>query len=270
MMAGEGMLEGLFTLASLLLALCLGSFATAVSYRLPRGVPVGGTARSACPQCHAQLRVMDLIPIFSWIFLRGKCRSCGARIGWRYPLIEAAVFLVCVLFLMCFGLYPATIALFFLAPVLVAIIDIDLSFKIIPDSLNAAVLFLGVLTAGVFAWQDGQGMAGYEEMLIAGGKGVLLYGVGSFALMFLTGKLLGRDAMGMGDIKFFAAAGFWLGTDSGTLAVYMIMAGLFGIILSLVWQYRTKQREVPFGPSIILAFLGVLLTNGPIFMDLYR
>ncbi|MCB1538670.1 MAG: prepilin peptidase [Alphaproteobacteria bacterium] len=69
------------------LGLCLGSFATALVYRLPRGLN-WTTERSRCPSCGHALGVPDLVPVFSWLFLRGRCRHCGTRIPARYPLIE--------------------------------------------------------------------------------------------------------------------------------------------------------------------------------------
>ncbi|MBU6476255.1 MAG: A24 family peptidase, partial [Alphaproteobacteria bacterium] len=133
------------------LGLVLGSFATALSYRLPQNISIVTKARSQCPSCRHALGAADLVPLFSWIFLKGKCRHCGARIGLRYPLIELATLFLCLLFFAIYGLRPETAAVFALAPVLVAIIDIDLWHRIIPDSLHVAVFLTGVAALGAGA-----------------------------------------------------------------------------------------------------------------------
>jgi leader peptidase (prepilin peptidase)/N-methyltransferase len=248
------------------LGLVFGSFATALAYRLPRDLSMVTKVHSQCPSCGHNLGIRDLIPVFSWVFLKGKCRHCHAAIGWQYPLIELATLALCLLFYAVYGLKPETAAIFILAPVLVAIIDIDLRYKIIPDSLNLAILLTGIAALGINAMMAARPADFIMEQGAPAFGGMLLYGLGSLLLRQTAQVIMKREAMGLGDIKFFAAAGFWLGFNANAAATLMIVSGLSGIILALIWKKRTGEAEVPFGPSLIIAFIAVLWFFPPGFM----
>jgi leader peptidase (prepilin peptidase)/N-methyltransferase len=248
------------------LGLVLGSFATALCYRLPRDLSMVTKVHSQCPSCGHNLGVADLVPLFSWIFLKGKCRYCRAPIGVQYPLIELATLGLSLLFYSVYGLKPETATIFLLAPVLVSIIDIDLRYKIIPDSLNLAIFLIGVATLGINAVMAAQPV----DFIMAQGApalgGAVVYGLCSLLLRQTAQAILKREPMGLGDIKFFAAAGFWLGLNPNAAATLMFISGLTGIILALVWKKRTGEAEVPFGPSLIIAFIAALCFFSPPFM----
>ncbi|MFH1157887.1 MAG: prepilin peptidase [Pseudomonadota bacterium] len=250
------------------LGLALGSFATALSYRLPRGISIVTVERSQCPVCQKDLGMADLVPLFSWIFLRGKCRHCRAPIGWRYPVIELATLAVCLLFYSVYGLRPETLLIFTLAPVAVSIIDIDLRYKIIPDSLNLAILLTGVAALCVDAALNGSPLIFFMEKGVAALGGALLYGLGALLLRQGVMRTMKREPMGLGDVKFFAAAGFWMGISAYAAALFMIVSGVSGIILSSIWKKRTGEAEFPFGPSLILAFIAVLWFFPPAFVGM--
>lgn len=251
---------------TLLIGFCLGSFATALAYRLPRGISMLSKARSACVTCHHDLGVLDLLPVFSWLFLKGRCRYCSTRIGLRYPLIEVATAALCLLIYMVLGLNAVTISMFVLAPLCVAIIDIDLHHKIIPDVLNTSIAALGVVVLSVAAFDDGSTvdfMIGHGAMAVLG---ALIYAGVSWALRAGMSALLKREPMGLGDVKFFAAAGFWLGPGLERFAWFMLMAGMLGIVLAVIWKKTSGEREFPFGPALVLGFLVVLLLKGGAFI----
>lgn len=248
------------------LGLALGSFATALCYRLPRDLSMITKVHSQCPSCGHNLDVCDLIPLFSWIFLRGKCRHCQASIGGQYPLIELATLALCLLFYSAYGLKPETGAIFILAPVLVSIIDIDLRYKIIPDSLNLAIFGGGVVALAVNAAMAASPAAFIMTQGAPALGGALIYGLGSLLLRQTAGFILKREAMGLGDVKFFAAAGFWLGLSANAASMLMIVSGMSGVLLALAWKKRTGEAEVPFGPSLIIAFIAVLWFFPPGFM----
>ena len=245
--------------------LCLGSFASAMAYRLPRDIKIGGTSRSCCTHCLHPLSILDLVPFFSWLFLRGKCRYCRTTIGWQYPVIELATAFLCLAFYFVFDFSLASIPMLFLAPVIVAITDIDFRHKIIPDGLNLSILLLGIASlAGYAVEADG----GFEFFLSEGGASLgaaFLYGLGFYLLRAVMMAVLKKDPMGWGDIKFFAAAGFWLGARGDVLALVMLMAGLSGIFLALGWKRVTGEEEFPFGPSLLLGFTVALMCYGPVF-----
>ncbi len=245
--------------------LCLGSFASAMAYRLPRDIKIGGASRSCCPHCLHPLHVVDLVPFFSWLFLHGKCRYCHASIGWQYPVIELATAFLCFVFYSIFGFSLASVPLLFLAPVIVAIADIDFRHKIIPDGLNLSIFLLGIAALAGYAVEEGEGVSFFLE---EGGWALLsagLYGLGFYLLRAVMMAVLKKDPMGWGDIKFFAAAGFWLGTRGDVLALVMLIAGLSGIFLALGWKRVTGEEEFPFGPSLLLGFTVALMWYGPVF-----
>ncbi len=259
-------MDALDIAVTVFIGLVFGSFATALSYRLPRDVSIVTRTRSQCPACGHDLGVMDLVPVFSWIFLRNKCRYCRKVIGWQYPLIELATLALCLLLYSVYGLKPETAAVFALAPVLVSLIDIDLRYKIIPDSLNLAVLLTGVAALGISTVIAASPLAFFLEKGAPAAGGTALYGLGSLLLRQGAMRVMKREAMGLGDVKFFAAAGFWLGLSADAAALFMIVSGMSGIVLALIWKKRTGDAEVPFGPSLIIAFIAVLWLYPPAFM----
>lgn len=145
------------------------------------------------------------------------------------------------------------LAMLGLVPVLAAMTDIDLRLKIIPDLLNLALAVLGVLY--VFLGNDGS----FEEAVWQIFGGVLLYGGFALALRFVFQAAMKKEALGLGDVKFFAATGIWLGASLELFTVFLFVSGIAGVFLALGWRKATGEREFPFGPSLIMAFVAALL-----------
>lgn len=241
-----------------LIGLILGSFATALSYRIPRGQSVVTKTRSECTSCGRKLSFVDLIPVFSWIFLAGKCRSCKNKISIRYPLIEISTVVLCLIFYSVYDFSFTSWPFYLLAPILVSIVVIDFEFQIIPDSLNFAVFLLGIAlflsNASIYASPVGFIQENFAHL--AGGMAIYGFGMGLFrqAAMFI----MKREPMGLGDIKFFAAIGVWLGMSLEVFSLLLMVSGLSGIFLALLWKYEKGKEEFPFGPSLILGFVTAL------------
>lgn len=257
------------------IGLCLGSFATALAWRLPRGESVlyadkdkkdGKFSRSRCPSCKNDLAVRDLVPVFSWLYYRGKCRQCGAKIGARYPLIELACGALCVAFALRFGITPPLAALMMLAPAIVAIIAIDLEHYIIPDALNITLAVTGVLAFALAAPGAPDVSAYFTAHAPQMAIGAAIYGGVAWGLRAAFGWLMKREPLGLGDVKFFAAAGLWLGFE--LFPAFLMLSGIGGIVLGLIWRVATGSREFPFGPALVLAFTICLLWRGGIFLAL--
>jgi leader peptidase (prepilin peptidase)/N-methyltransferase len=266
-MAGDVPLPAFFFyLTTVLLGLCLGSFATALAWRLPRSIPLAKKARSSCPSCGHDLRARDLVPLFSWMTLGGRCRYCRTPVGWRYPLIELATLALCIVFHFTFGFSAVTLCAFALAPALVAMVDIDFRHKILPDVLNITVAAAGFVAIAVAALEAFDAPAHLLTMLGQAVAAALLYGAGSFALRYLFLKATGKEALGLGDVKFFAAAGIWLGLSADSLAAFLLLSGALGVVIALLWKKITREAEFPFGPALIAAFLSVLLWRGLYFV----
>jgi leader peptidase (prepilin peptidase)/N-methyltransferase len=257
--------EGLHFGVTVFLGLCFGSLATALSWRLPRGVNVA-VERSRCPTCHHALGVPDLVPILSWLALRGRCRFCKAPIGWRYPLIEFATLALCLAFYARFGFSESTLLLFCLAPVVVAAADIDFAFKILPDSLNLAVLLIGgaVLGANSLLSSDPPGFI--TDHLEDGAGGMILYAGTSLLLRYACMAVLKKDPLGMGDVKLFAASGFWFGLNFEAFGYFLVLSGMMSICIGLMWRKFHTEPEYPFGPALLAALVTILLWVPPSFI----
>lgn len=251
-----------------LLGLSLGSFSTAITYRelhgiawlWPKKAAVDeaqlSTYRSTCPQCLHPLSVWDLIPVFSWLFLRGRCRYCAKPIGRLYPLLELGCLSACLLIFAVHGLDAQSLAMMACVPFLAALIIVDFQRMILPNLLVALSALCGVayLVAGYLQ----QSLTGWDVAMA--GFAAILYGGFSLLMGWLVAKLLRKDALGMGDVKFFAVAGLWLG--AAEFPAYCILSGLFGIVLGLIWQGVTGSKLFPFGPALIVALYVLWLIDG--------
>jgi len=258
-------LEPLESLSPLILiifsvgGLVLGSFASAMIHRIPLGEGVFGSAeRSACPQCKTTLGVRDLVPLFSWLFSKGKCNHCRKPIPVFYPLIELSS---CVLALVILFMYEAEhlaeqVLVLLSLPFLLALVVIDFRHKILPNRLLLVLFSIGAIRLGLVLWlEQEEAMALLVEFI----GGAFIYGLISLSMAFLMEKILKKKALGMGDVKFFAVAGLWLGLSS--LGVFCILSGILGVLLGLAWKHIHKEPAFPFGPALILSFFTLLLLN---------
>lgn len=237
------------------LGLILGSFASALAYRAPRGMSwgFGKAIRSACPECKKPLAPIDLIPIFSWLLLKGKCRHCGVPIPPAYPLIELSSLVMALGIYAAFGFSFVGLVTVLVVPFLVALLAVDLEHMILPDTLVAATFVTGLFyhVASGVSWAAIGG-----SYLVAG----LLYGLMFFVLGWIMEKILKKEALGFGDVKFFAVSGFWLGLTA--LPALCLLSGIGGVVLGIIWKMVFRQDIFPFGPSLILGFYAVLLLQG--------
>lgn len=241
------------------LGLCLGSFVSALSWRLPRGysiLDIDGSKRSVCPQCRTPLSARDLVPLLSYLFSGGKCRHCHKKISRRYPLIELMTAVFCtVLFTfteLAQSSLPGFIVMMMLAVALSAMSAIDLEHKIIPDRLNIAVAALGI-TAIIIPYVTAAPPP--ETLWKSLGTAVAtagVYGVLPVLIRYVFLLVTKKDGLGFGDIKFFAAVGLWL--SLAALPLFLILSGLGGIFLGLIWKKTTGEDAFPFGPALIIAF----------------
>ena len=232
---GDGALG--FVLAGVMGLFC-GSFASLVAYRLARDQPVIG---AGCASCQAPLGIRDLFPLLSWLGSHGRCGQCGEPVGYRYPLVEC---IVAVLFMAVYLAPVATLPgmlLGALAVGLAMLSAVDLEIGIIPDVILAGLAPLGV----VYGYAGG--LQGFDDVYISLIGGAFAGGV-AFAVHYGFKRLRGRDGLGLGDVKFFAVAGLWLGPFG--LPAFMIVSGVLGIAFALLWRRLGGGREFPFGPSL--------------------
>jgi leader peptidase (prepilin peptidase)/N-methyltransferase len=246
------------------LGLVLGSFSTALAFRIPREIPWfvsnkkkdGATAyRSHCPSCQTTLGVLDLVPVFSWVFLKGRCRHCRVNIPVEYPATEMASVLVAFSVYNVMGLTLLSVAYFALIPFLIALLVIDLKFYILPNHLVFIVAALGALNIIT------QVSMGFEDLNYAAYHvfSALIYGGVSWGLGYGMTKVLKRDSLGFGDVKFFAAVGLWLGWDH--FPEFLMLSGFLGLVMALIWKKVKGSDIFPFGPALIVSFWMLLLFN---------
>ncbi|MCP4684294.1 MAG: prepilin peptidase [bacterium] len=227
-----------------LLGLCIGSFLNVVIYRIPRDKKVR-SGRSFCPGCEKQLKWYHNVPLLSFLVLRGKCGFCGARISFRYPLVEALNALCWLYFAWEFGLTLQLGVFAFLSSALIAIFFIDLDFQIIPDLITLPGMVVGL---GISFLPDGIGIVSSLIGLLVGG--------GALYLVALLGDwLFKKESMGGGDIKMAAMLGAFLGWQK-VLFIFLASAGI-GLVVSVILMIFSaklrQQRMVPFGPFIATA-----------------
>lgn len=232
------------SVAAMLLGLAFGSFVTLVTYRLPRGEPIF-RGRSRCPSCEAALGPRDLVPVLSWLAYRGRCRRCGAPVSVRYPTMELVLAMLFVVVYLRVGATLPGLLLAALAVGLVTLSVIDLEVGIIPDRVLLVLAPLGL----AYQLAIGHVLVALAGAVLAGG---LAYGL---RVAFL--RLRGRDALGLGDVKFFATAGLWLGPAS--LPAFLIVSGLGGIGFARLWRRFGGGREFPFAPALALGLFLCLL-----------
>ena len=242
--------SALFYVKAAFLGVAFGSFASLVAHRLPLGQPVV-TGRSRCPQCEHTLHMVDLVPVLSYLWNRGKCRHCAADISLRYPLIEIATAVLFVIVLAVVGPGLKAILLGLLAVGLVIMTVIDLEDQIIPDQISLALAGLGLayhLASGAPA-----------DIWLSAGIGALMGFLIAWALRVAFQRLKGREALGFGDVKFFAVAGLWTGI--GGLADFMMLSGLAGILFAAGWRMRGGDAVFPFGPALAIGLFAVILLH---------
>lgn len=273
----------LFPALATLFGLIVGSFLNVVIHRLPKmmerewrqecadsfpeyqitppsGVYNLSVPRSTCPKCETQLRVIDNIPVLSWLLLKGKCHHCSHPISIRYPLVELLTGALCFLVAYQFGFSYFAIALLFFTFVLIAATFIDLDTMLLPDSLTLPLTWFGITLAllqiSPVALQDSVigAIAGYLSL---------------WSVYWLFKLVTGKEGMGYGDFKLLAALGAWLGWQY--LPMIILLSSFVGVIFGII-QLRLKQQGIdkafPFGPYLAIAGW-VCMMWGNVILDWY-
>ncbi|MCX7921614.1 MAG: prepilin peptidase [Clostridia bacterium] len=239
----------------IILGLVIGSFLNVCIYRIPREESIS-VPPSHCMNCGTRLKPLDLIPVFSYIFLRGKCRYCRDKISFRYPLIEmitAAGFGVLYYKYGTAGHIVEFIAYSYFFAILVTVFFIDLDHMIIPDGLVIAGLIGGsVITVyNVFNPVEIYGDRMWWNPLVG-----LFTGSGFLLLIAVIGYKVYKsdEAMGMGDVKIFAPIGLFLGWKMTIVALFLsvVIAGVISLFL-IVTKVKDRRSTIPFGPFIVIA-----------------
>ena len=258
-----------------ILGLCIGSFLNVVIHRLPLMLERGwrrdsaemlgvdieesapitlSTPRSRCPSCSHRIAWYENIPVLSYLWLRGRCSSCKARISPRYPLIEIATGVLFAAVGWRIGPLPEAWLWCGFVAVLIALAGIDWDTTLLPDTLTLPLLWAGLIAATL----------GWSRVPLPQAVWGAVAGYLSLWSVYWAFKLLtGKEGMGFGDFKLLAALGAWLGVQM-VLPVVLgasVIGAVVGIGMKLSGALR-EGRYIPFGPFLAGAGLVVFL-SGP-------
>jgi leader peptidase (prepilin peptidase)/N-methyltransferase len=268
---------GLFAGSVFVIGLLVGSFLNVVIYRLPIMLerdwrlqaseilapatdapaavspPVFNlvTPRSACPSCRTPIKAWQNIPVLSWLALRGRCAGCGTSISVRYPLVELATAVLSGVVAWHFGFGTAAGCGLLLTWSLIALTGIDIDHQLLPDGITLSLLWAGLLAAVVIGPTPG-------IALPVSPRNAILGAVAGYASLWLVYQLFrlvtGKEGMGYGDFKLYAALGAWLGWRVLPLVILLSAAtgAVLGIALILL-RGRDRSAPLPFGPYLAAA-----------------
>lgn len=222
-----------FSIIIFLYGIIIGSFLNVCIYRIPKKENIV-TTRSHCMSCGYQLRWYDLIPLFSWLALGGRCRKCKAKISVQYPLIEALNGVLYLIVFLCYGVSIETLLYCLMASALLALSVIDFRTFEIPLGFNVFIAVLGLVRVltDLTNWQE--------------------YAVGFFAVsvvLYIIYVLTKGRGIGGGDIKLMAVSGLLLGWKCNILA--FLLGCIIGSVIHLLRMRFTKaERVLALGPYL--------------------
>lgn len=231
-------MEIMYTIFAGIFGLVFGSFYNVVGLRVPKKESIV-TPPSHCVSCNRRLTAIDLVPVFSYLFLRGKCRTCGAKVSPIYAITELATGLLFAFAMWKIGLtWELAVALLFIS--LLVIINVsDIAYMLIPDKILLfflPLLIIGRLLSPLEPWWDS---------LVGAAIG--------FSILLLI-AVISKGGMGGGDIKLFLLIGLVLGTIDTLLTLFL--ASFIGMIIGMIVlkiSGKGRKTPVPFGPSIAIA-----------------
>src|SRR4051812_22976052 len=236
-----GMSVGVAAVLAAILGAIVGSFLNVVAYRLPRHESLLHPP-SACPSCGTPIKPYDNVPVLGWLWLRGRCRACGAKISPRYPLVEAGTGGLCALCVLVFGTDSDVWAPLVLVLLLVPITLIDLDHHIIPNVLSG----LGAIAAIALtlAFDPDSMVENLISAVAAGG-------------FFFIAALAYPAGMGIGDVKLAGMLGLFLGRAVAPAIFVALIAGTL-VGAAVMARYGVKEgrkKGIPFGPWLSLGGL---------------
>jgi leader peptidase (prepilin peptidase) / N-methyltransferase len=258
---------GVLPWLALVLGLCVGSFLNVVIHRLPKilergwreecaelaGAPLAPqpayslvAPRSACPQCGRAIRAWENIPVLSWLALRGKCAGCGARISFKYPVVELLAGLGAAYAAWRFGATASALGAALFIWFTIALAFIDQQTGLLPDNLTLPLVWLGLLL------NLGNAFTSLPEAVLGAAAGYL-----ALWLVYQGYKLAtGKEGMGYGDFKMNAAVGAFLGWKM--LPLVILLSSLVGLVFGALQMFLARGRwdggfRFHFGPYLAIA-----------------
>jgi len=255
-------MSAIITVGFALLGLAVGSFLNLCIDRLPKGKSIVRPG-SHCDSCNQSLKAVDLVPVFSFLWLKGSCHYCGARIPLRSPIVEFATAAIFAFLAWHYGLSLELAFAVVYAGIFIVIFAIDLEQELI---LNI-VVFPAMILAFAFSFFWG----GFEELWPGIGPGfvlsALLGGAAGFVLMLLPYLLTRGRGMGYGDVKLAAFIGLMSGFPLVLVALLVgsIAGGLVAVFLLLSRMVKSRKAAIPYGPFLAAGAMVALIWGDKIF-----
>jgi leader peptidase (prepilin peptidase)/N-methyltransferase len=251
----------------IILGLVIGCFLNVCIYRIPNKQSIMRPP-SHCTSCGTRLRPIDLVPVFSYIFLKGRCRYCGNKVSAQYPIVEVLTAVVFVLMYLKYSLTVEFAAMAFLSCILICISFIDAEYKIIPNEFIVAGLIGGVF---LFVYNLFHRVEMFGDRVWYNPIFGLICGSGFLLLIALLGARVYKsdDAMGMGDIKLLAVIGVFLGWRLTIISLLAsVFAAAFASLLLIFFKGKSVKSVIAFGPYIAMGTVIAALW-GKRLLDLY-
>ena len=255
----------LIAMIGLIFGVIIGSFLNVVIYRLPLILRAEwtheaklfldmapdqeknlslSTPRSHCPDCGAQLKALQNIPILSYCFLRGRCSHCNSLISVQYPLVELLSAFVTAYILVAHGISEKALYCLIFSYSLIALAAIDLNEKILPDQITLPLLWLGLIASLFGHWSDP------TSAIIGASLGYLSL----WSVMHIFKLITSKEGMGYGDFKLNAAIGAWLGWQ--IVPTVILLSSFLGAVIGLcaiAFLGHDRRNPFAFGPYLCLA-----------------
>lgn len=238
-------------LFSFIFGICIGSFLNVLILRLPKNESLM-IARSHCPKCNHVIYWYHNIPLFSYLFLLGKCSYCKAKISFLYFFVELISGIVTLALFFKLGLTQEFIFMVLLSYVLITLSFIDFKYKAVPDYLLLIVFILSLIATNFSI------IEAFKNAFLFAGAFVLLNFVITFYIQNIKSKILKdeslktQEALGEGDIPIIAMMGIILGINGGLFAIFL--AAIFAIIPAIYSNFVNKDIQTPFIPYLVLGF----------------
>ncbi len=251
-----------------ILGIVIGSFLNVCVYRIPIGKSIVFPG-SSCTSCQTKLKPIDLIPVFSWLFLRGRCRYCSEKISARYVLIELLNGLLYLLLYLKLGLTFEFVASAYFTSLMIIVFVIDLEHMIIPNKIVIAGIVGGIPVISYNSFYS------YKIYLNSSFWNPIIAAVASFVLLLLIALISiiiykGSSGLGMGDVKIFVPIGLFLGLEYTGLCLLLasVIGSVVGIFL-IITKRKNRKSPIPFGPFIALSVVIIFFFGENIFKFLY-
>lgn len=261
-----------YVIAAAIAGLLVGSFLNVCIYRIPRDLSVVAP-RSFCPECGASIVWYDNVPMLSYTLLKGRCRVCAKRIGFRYPVVELTTAILFAAAALRYGWSLAALKWMLFEAMLVVLFWTDFEEQILPDEFTLGGTLAGLILAplvsvpGIFGEMFFPAWKPPAQSLFNAAIGAVFLAVPLWLFGVLYARWRQREGLGLGDVKLLALFGVFLGLENGLYA--MLIGTVAGSVIGLIYVFSTRRKfsetELPFGSFLCVgaALIPLLSRLGP-------